>query len=141
SGRHREERLMNETTRWIMIILLLLLIGAAVFMLLRSPGKDNGNELRQQDTDRDGVPDAQETREVGTARPDRGVYDQAAEDRVLADDAAPGPDERDSRARTGDEHDTAGLDDERDSRDRMTGAAQIGAMGAAGGAVASRDTD
>lgn len=117
---------MNETTRWIMIILLLLLIGAAVFMLLRSPGKDNGNELRQSDADRDGVPDGKESRGMDTARPERGVYDQAAEDRVLADDDRDRGFERDT---------TAGLDDDRDSRDRMTGAAQIGAMGAAGGAA------
>lgn len=81
---------MNDTTRWIMIILLLLLIGAAVFMLLRSPGKDDGEELRrgETDADRDGVADTDEVRGMDSGRPERGVYDQAAEDRAAGDRAA-----------------------------------------------------
>ncbi|WP_122263554.1 hypothetical protein [Ornithinimicrobium cerasi] len=81
---------MTDTTRWIMIILLLLLIGAAVFMLLRSPGKDDGEELRrgETDADRDGVADTDEVRGMDSGRPERGVYDQAAEDRAAGDRAA-----------------------------------------------------
>lgn len=71
---------MNDTTKWIMIILLLLLIGAAVFMLLRSPGKENGAaDVPPADADRDGIADAQEGRTEAVTGADRGVYDQEAE--------------------------------------------------------------
>lgn len=76
---------MNDTTKWIIIILQLLLIGTAVFMLLRSPGKENG-AIEDRTTDRDGVPDARDSREglgSGSAgsveqdldRADQEVYD------------------------------------------------------------------
>ncbi|WP_202863545.1 sunset domain-containing protein [Ornithinimicrobium avium] len=71
---------MNDTTKWIMIILLLLLIGAAVFMLLRSPGKENGAvDVPPADTDRDGIPDAPGGRAGVAPVDERGVYDQDAE--------------------------------------------------------------
>ncbi|RIK17827.1 MAG: hypothetical protein DCC50_00430 [Acidobacteria bacterium] len=71
---------MNDTTKWIMIILLLLLIGAAVFMLLRSPGKENGEaDVPPADADRDGVADVREGGTGAVTGADRGVYDQEAE--------------------------------------------------------------
>ena len=77
---------MNDTTKWIMIILLLLLIGAAVFMLLRSPGKDNGDAgvSTDVDRDRDGVADRDvaPVAPVETSRTDREVFDQAAVDQT-----------------------------------------------------------
>lgn len=79
---------MNDTFRWIMIILLLLLIGAAVFMLLRSPGKADGEGLRGGDRDRDGVADADEARGMDAGRQERGVYDQHADHDVAGTPAA-----------------------------------------------------
>lgn len=71
---------MNDTTRWIMIALLLLLIGAAVFVLLRSPGKDGPEDADRADGDRD-VPSTG-ARPAVAPRPERGVYDQAADEPV-----------------------------------------------------------
>ncbi|GAA5164806.1 hypothetical protein [Ornithinimicrobium tianjinense] len=86
---------MNDTTKWIMIILLLLLIGAAVFMLLRSPGKDNGDDraVTDVDRDRDGLADtdAAPVAPVETSRPDREVFDQAAVDQTPAGTYAEAP--------------------------------------------------
>ncbi|MDO5739698.1 MAG: hypothetical protein Q4P07_06070 [Ornithinimicrobium sp.] len=112
---------MNDATKWIMIALLLLLIGAAVFMLLRSPGKDATDDSVDQGLDRDRLPDADRARE---ARADE-VFDQHAPARGDEVDDSPVGDPA--------SHDDAatGSDNEWMSR-----AAQIGAMGAAGTAVA-----
>ena len=105
---------MNDTTKWIMIALLLLLIGAAVFMLLRSPGRGNdldgdgrADRLERDgaDRDRDGTPDHLQ-------RSDRGVYDQESE--VVTDDGVA-----------------------TDDQGWAAEAARIGAMGAAGSTAAA----
>ncbi|MGO0577165.1 sunset domain-containing protein [Ornithinimicrobium panacihumi] len=78
---------MDDTTRWIMIALLLLLIGAAVFMLLRSPGKESrGDTLDRTDGGRDGLTttdgdrtDGDRTDDAYTSPSDRGVYDQESD--------------------------------------------------------------
>lgn len=141
---------MDDTTRWIMIALLLLLIGAAVFMLLRSPGKESrADELDRGDTGRlDTDRDGRTADEARAGHVERDVYDQESEaraaDRVedtreLPADGATGTDDV---AYTGGATSTDALEDgarteggDGSERDWAAEAARIGAMGAAGSAA------
>lgn len=81
---------MDDTTKWIMVALLLLLIGAAIFMLLRRPGDgrdaaldgdrhDDRLATGAPDRDHDGVPDAREgDLRDASADEDQGRWREAA---------------------------------------------------------------